>query len=129
MSRRQHTDFYTRFVAGLRVIDRRRWQRRGEKLLDVHPGELMLTDNPALPEDDLRLIEDLVSQAMRDKAASLRAQADEIERAARKFDDQSELRRFNVRQAARRVHEDEVEDLVMQLYAWTFRHNDTKEAA
>lgn len=123
------SEFYGRFVAALRVIDRRRWQRRGEKLLNLHPGDLDLVGCADLSNGFLSRIEDLVSQAMRDKAAALRAQADEIESAARKFDDQSELRRFKVRQATRRVYEDEVEDLVMQLYAWTFRHNDTQEAA
>ncbi|SDG60345.1 hypothetical protein SAMN05216338_1001876 [Bradyrhizobium sp. Rc2d] len=92
------------------------------------PGDLDLVDNAALAEDDLRYIEDLVAQAMHDKAASLRAQADAVERAAREFDDKSEARRFDVRQAARRVYDDEVEDLVMKLHAWTFRHNEQEAA-
>lgn len=120
--------FYGRLVAGLRMIDRRRWKYRGEKMLNLGPGELTLINDSALPEEDLRLIEYLVSKAMRDKAASLRAQADAIERAATDFDAKSERRRFNVRQAARRVYEDETEALVMELYHWTFRHTDTEAA-
>ena len=124
----RQNDFYGRLVAALRAIDRRRWRRRGEKLLNVNPGDLDLVDNAELAEDDLRYIEDLVSQAMHDKAAALRAQAHAIERAAREFDNKSEARRFDVRQAARRVYDDEVEDLVMQAHEWTFRHNEQEAA-
>lgn len=127
--RRQRTEFYGRFVGALRMINRRRWVSCGEKLLEVYPGELDLVDNAALHDEVLCQIEDLVSQALHDKAASLRAQADAVERAARDFDAQSELRRFDVRQAAKRRSDDETEALVQRLYDWTFRHNDTQEAA
>ena len=84
--RRQYTDFWIRFEAALRAIYDTSWRRKGEALLKVYPGELRLIDNAALADDVLCLVEDLVSRAMRNKVAELRAKADEIERAARVFE-------------------------------------------
>ncbi|MCS3893460.1 hypothetical protein M2171_002593 [Bradyrhizobium japonicum USDA 38] len=97
--RRQHTEFFGRVVSALRVIDRRRWRRRGEKLLDVDPGELDLVDNATLSDEVLCVIEDLISQALHDKVATLRAAADAAKRAARNFDGKSASRRFDVKTA------------------------------
>ena len=122
-------DFYKRFVAALRAIDRRGLKRLSKKLLNAHPGDLDLPDGAAFSNAFLTRVEKTVSRAMHDKVASLRAQADAIERAATDFDAKSERRRFNVRQAAKRKSDDEVEALVQRLYDWTFRHNDEQEAA
>lgn len=126
--RRQYTDFWNNFEAALRVISKRSWRRLGEALLELERGELRLVDNAALSDDVLRVVEDLVSQAMRDRAAELRAQADEIERAKREYETKAEIRRFEVRQAAKIKSDDETEALVQRLYDWTFRHNEQEAA-
>ncbi|WP_340672363.1 hypothetical protein [Bradyrhizobium ottawaense] len=97
--RRQYTDFWIYFEAALRVISKRSWRRLGEELLGLERGELRLVDNAALSDEVLRVIEDLVSQAMHDRAAELRAQADEIERAAHVFEGKAAVRRFDVKTA------------------------------
>ncbi|MDA9411875.1 hypothetical protein [Bradyrhizobium sp. CCBAU 45384] len=113
----QHTEFYLWFVAALRVIDRQRWRRRGEKLLNVDPGDLDLVDNPELAESDLCYIEDLVSKAMRDKVAELRAKADEIECAARVFEGKAAGRRFAVKTAALTEWNDIVDAFAREVLA------------
>lgn len=95
----KQNDFYERVVAALRTVDRRGLKRLSKKLLNAHPGDLDLPDGAAFSNEFLTRVEDLVSRAMHDKAAALRAQADAVERAARDFDGKSAMRRFEVKTA------------------------------
>lgn len=127
MRRRQNTDLWQRVVAALELVYGKSWRRKGEELFMLERGELRLVDNSALPDDAVAITEDMVAWAMHDRAAALREEADALERAAIAFESESAGRRFEVRLAARKVYEDEVEALVQEALFLALRPN--KEAA
>ncbi|QOZ66388.1 MULTISPECIES: hypothetical protein [Bradyrhizobium] len=95
----KQNDFYERVVAALHAIDRRGLKRLSKKLLNAHPGDLDLPDGAEFSNTFLTRVENTVSRAMHVKVASLRAQANALERAAFDFDGKSAVRRFEVKTA------------------------------
>ena len=131
MSKRwPNTDHWQRTWEALDRLAGSRRRRYGEELFGLPRGGLRAhIDRHDIPHEELVRIEDLIAAAFRVVIEDWRQGLEQIEIDAREFDDKSAARRFEVRQAARRVYDDECLDLVMQAYAWTFRHNDEQEAA
>lgn len=91
--RRQNTDLWHRVVAALELVYGKSWRRKGEALFLLERGELRLADDAALPENAVQTTEEVVAWAMYDRVASLREEADALERAAREFERKSSARR------------------------------------
>lgn len=130
MSRWPNTDHWIRVSKALDQLAGKSWRRYGEGLFELPLRGLRAhIDRADIPEKELIRIEELLAIKLRVQISDWRKSVETAERAADVFDGEVDVRRFEVRRAAKRASDAEDDDILQEVYDWTFRHNDTKEAA